>query len=216
MTGNEYSPTRRRFAAMAGTALTGGLLAASASATQPAQAAPQGSDCDAVDTGPLTKPGSAEVEAQVAALDRLSYWEGSWKGRGWTSTENGVMKYDQYERIERKLSGELLVVEGKGTTRNKPAEVLFRAFATLRYDTETDTYLWRAMSAGSEVEVPFEVTDDGWAWELPLGGPAKMRYESSFRGSRWHETGEFTPDGGSTWVPSLDMTVIRERRCDVP
>ncbi|MGD7707242.1 hypothetical protein [Microlunatus sp. Y2014] len=216
MTENSFRPGRRGFALAAGSAVVGGLLATAPTSGTVHAAPGRPNDCDEIDAGPLVPPPSDDVAAQVAAIDELGYWEGVWEGRGWTMTENGRMNFDQYERIQRKLSGELMVVEGKGTVRSAPLEVLFRAYATLGYDTATESYSWRALSNGGEVVVPFEVTDDGWAWELPLGGPARMRYESTFNGMRWHETGAFTPDGGQTWIPSLEFTVFKKRRCEVP
>lgn len=41
-----------------------------------------------------------------------------------------------------------------------------------------------------------------------------IRYEttSSHGGRAWHETGEMTVDGGRTWQPMLDMTLVKT--CD--
>ncbi len=163
-----------------------------------------------IDDSLLLAPPSPAVAEQVRRLDVLDYWVGCWRGSGWVMTETGRVDYEQVERVRRTLSGEVYVVDGRGSRPGSRGRALiFSAFATLQIGAGGQP-TWRANSQGGTIEVPFEIRPDGWAWELPVGGPARARYEAHFSGNRWHETGRFTPDG-VTWVPSLELTVRRER-----
>lgn len=158
-------------------------------------------------------PVTPATKDAVAKLDVLDYLAGDWVGTGWSSGENGRSDYTQREVIRRKLSGELLTIEGTATAPSDPSRILFSAYATTTWDAQSGTYQWRAMSGGHETTTTLEVTSDGWAWEVAAGPTGKMRYVTTFSDNwrTWHETGAYTPDG-VTWIPMMEMTLTKT--CD--
>ena len=133
----------------------------------------------------------------MEALDRVGYLLGTWDGTGFQVLETGRVDFRQVEQVDRYLAGQLMTVQGRSTALTRPHGVIFRAYATLGFDPAASRYLWTPVTAekAAPEPMPFEVTDDGWAWEVPLGGPAKIRYEAHFsgRGKRqWDQTGYFT------------------------
>lgn len=188
--------------------IAGGLALAGPAAAGSADHRRDRTTCTAEQLVPARTP---DVKAQVAALDKVAYLVGKWKGSGWMDSEQGRVWYEQNETIQRKLSGQLILVEGLGTTTDKSKTPVFRAFATLRYDTAKKQYLWTAQSEADPITVPFEVTPTGWAWEIPVGGPVKVRYETthSHNNTKWHETGRITQDG-KNWTTFQEMTLWKQ------
>lgn len=150
------------------------------------------------------------TDPDLAALEWLA---GDWTGTGWTATEQGVTPYIQHERIRAVDGGAVLDVTGTGTDAATGEDVVFSAHATAVRDA-AGAYVWTAESQGYTTVVEMEVGDGWWAWELSYAPGVTMRYEttSSHGGRAWHETGMITTDGGQTWTPTMEMTLIKT--CD--
>lgn len=152
--------------------------------------------------------------ATSAELGDLEWLAGDWKGTGWTVGETGVLEYIQTEHVRPVAGGSVLDITGTGLDPVRGQDVVFSAHATARYDAATGTYVWTAESGGHTMVVDLEVGEGTWAWEIAYGPTVVIRYEttSSHGGRAWHETGEMTVDGGRTWQPMLDMTLVKT--CD--
>lgn len=155
--------------------------------------------------------GGTTTSAELAELEWLA---GDWKGTGWTVGESGVVEYIQTEHVRPVSGGSVLDITGTGLDPVTGKDVVFSAHATARYDAATGSYVWTAESGGHSMVVPLEVGEGTWAWEIAYGPSVTVRYETtaSHGGRAWHETGEMTVDGGRTWQPMLDMTLIKT--CD--
>jgi len=46
-------------------------------------------------------------------------------------------------------------------------------------------------------------------WSLPAGPSATIRYSLTFTTDTWHEIGEITADGGTTWHQNFQMDLLR-------
>lgn len=53
-----------------------------------------------------------------------------------------------------------------------------------------------------------EISDTTFVWGFEVEG-GEVRYTITLGGDTWHEVGEFSPDGGKTWLPTLEMTLMR-------
>lgn len=58
------------------------------------------------------------------------------------------------------------------------------------------------------LSVELATTDTTFIWGFEVEG-GEVRYTSIVEGDSWHEVGEFSPDGGKTWLPTLEMTLKR-------
>ena len=73
--------------------------------------------------------------AQLEAMKKFDLWVGEWKGSGWDSP-GGDRRHEFRinEKVQRKLGGTVLLVEGRGTSRtDKGQEVATHESVTLLY-----------------------------------------------------------------------------------
>lgn len=164
-----------------------------------------------IDDGPLAPTQDPQIKAQAAALKKLDFFVGQWRGTGWMMTPKGKSTFEQYEVIRPKLSGQILLVEGKGNLAKKPNAIVHRALAIVGYDTAKKQYTWAAYAQGT-ITTTLQVTRNGWSWQIPLGQGMTMRYRATFTKTTWTETGEMTRDGGKTWIPTMGFTLKRVGR----
>ena len=85
--------------------------------------------------------------AQLEAMKKFDLWVGEWKGSGWDS-RGGDRRHEFRinEKVQRKLGGTVLLVEGRGTRKTDRGEVVVthEALALLYYDDKAGRYHWNA------------------------------------------------------------------------
>jgi hypothetical protein len=76
-------------------------------------------------------------EHPAKAMNRLAFLEGSWEGQGWHQAGPDAERrhFTQTEDIQRKLDGQLLIIEGRGHAADDPERVVHQALAVVHYDT---------------------------------------------------------------------------------
>lgn len=149
------------------------------------------------------QPVSDRVEAQRAAMRKLSFLTGHWSGlvnivRG----PGEALHLTQTEDVEYKLDGLVLLVEGKSAASD--GKVLFSALATIAYDDTSHTYRFRAYNGGRYLDTELSVPAGGFSWSF-TAGPARivntMRLTAK---GEWDEVTETTV-GGNPPHRSVDM-----------
>lgn len=147
------------------------------------------------------------------ALAPIEWMAGEWLGTGWTATEAGVATYIQTEDVRPVAGRDELTVNGTGYEPVRGADVVFSAHAVATREAD-GSFSWVAESGGNKLVTTLEVADGFWAWEVVYAPGVVMRYETTAkRGGRvWHETGAITTNGGKTWIPTMEMTLIKT--CD--
>lgn len=163
---------------------------------------------------------AAPAAEQVRAMSRLHHWVGLWQGSGWTMTGPGQREtFEITERVTKRLSGSVLMVEGRGTSSGEDGleTVTHEALGVVYYDSAAQRYNFQTHDRqGRANEVELEVEDNGlirWAFRDEPSG-ALLRFEIRIEGDTWHETGRVSPDGGNNWYPMLDMTLKRQAATD--
>ncbi len=147
--------------------------------------------------------------AQVAAMKRLSFLAGSWKGTGTIDRGPGVRKsFSQSETVAYKLGGLVLVIDGLGTAPD--GTVVHQAFATVTFDPASGTYRFTAYDGLGRVhEGPATVGDGTFEWGMETG-PVSVRYAIRLDGAgRWAETGEMKR-GNSPGQSFFEMTLAKQ------
>src|SRR5215469_18079416 len=92
------------------------------------------------------------VEAQRAAMRKLSFLAGKWSGEARMLRGPGEpLEMKQTEEAEYKLDGLILTIEGVGRTKSDGRPNL-QAFAVISYDDETRTFRMRAFNCGRFLE----------------------------------------------------------------
>ena len=179
-------------------------LAALAAGIASAQQNPSAQQSGRPSPGP--DPGISE---QRAAISRLDFMLGTWTGAGWIMFgPSQRADFTQTEIVVGKLDGTLLTIDGDG--RNKDGRPVHNAFAVFTYNPETKQYRFQPYLPGHQLDVTPTVTDHGWNWafDAPYG---KTRFTLDFTNGIWHETGEFSRDGGQTWAKNFEMTLTKAK-----
>ena len=133
-------------------------------------------------------PRAPDVEAQRAAMKKLSFLVGNWSGEGWmlrSATEK--VEFHQTERAAYQLDGLLLTIEGVGHNQADGQPVL-QALGILSYDDAAGSYHFRAFNDGRwlETDVQLLAAGQGISWAFTVG-----QYRTSAV-LRINEKGEWT------------------------
>ena len=159
--------------------------------------------------GPHASPDAA---ARRTAMVQLMPWAGEWSGEGWFAPQGRErFPFTVHERIEPKLGGQALLVQGLG--KDAAGAVVHDALAIISYDPATHGYLMRFQTAaGMAGDAPLAAVDGGWRWGFEAPGGVQVRFTLSVEGDSWHERGEASPDGGARWFPIHEMKLRRVAR----
>src|SRR5581483_3154234 len=117
-------------------------------------------------------PSQNSVETQRNAMSNLSFLVGHWSGPVTITRGQGEpLHLTQTEKVEYKLDGLVLLIEGKSTTAD--GKVLFSALATVAYDDSSRAYHFRAYNDGHYLDTDLSVPDRGFSWSF-TAGPAHI------------------------------------------
>lgn len=149
-----------------------------------------------------------DVAAHKSAMAKLDFLAGAWTGQATVTLGPGKpIAITQTERIEYKLDGTVLLVEGTG--RDAGGAVVFNALATIAFDAASNGYRIRAYREGNYVDAELKLLDKGFEWGFksgPVTVTNRMQVDSS---GRWVETTETQlPDGRQ--FRSVEMLLSRQ------
>lgn len=161
---------------------------------------------------------AAQAAATAVANEKIAMlapWIGHWKGESLTRMGPGEPKRSTVdERIESRLEGAVLLIEGIGKTTDaatKQESITHHAMAILSYNTEKQQYEFRSyLNNGRSTDAWFTVlspTQYQWGFDTPRG---KTRYTITIDPDKktWVETGEFSADE-KTWSKYIDMKLTK-------
>jgi hypothetical protein len=131
---------------------------------------------------------AALIAAERAAMAKLSYMDGVWRGPAWSITPAGRHEVTQTERIGPFLGGAVKVIEGRAY--NPDGSVGFNAFGTISYDPAAQSYTLHSYAQGHAGDFALKMTGTGYVWEVPAGPGAIIRYTATIGGGAWREVGE--------------------------
>jgi hypothetical protein len=132
---------------------------------------------------------AAVIAAQAEAMKVFSAMDGVWRGPAWTLQPNGEKRHiTQTERIGAFLAGSVKVIEGRGYTAD--GKVGFNAFGIISYNAATRAYSLRSYALGHSGDFAFTPTADGYAWEIPAGPGATIKYTATIRDGTLREVGD--------------------------
>jgi hypothetical protein len=166
----------------------------------------------------IALPAAAQAQAPSQAatakaeMKKLNFLAGQWQGEGWIDVGQGQRRtFRQSETVQSKLDGLLFVIDGLGKGKLPGSDeevVVHNAFAVLSYDEAAKRFRWHAYRAdGLFVDADTVVGDNQMVWSFanPRGGKIRFTIKLTDKG-RWHEVGEFSPDG-SAWRQFFEMTL---------
>ena len=146
------------------------------------------------------------AEMQRTEMKKLDMMIGKWEGSGWMQRGPGAPEtFKGGETVQRKLGGLALLVEGRFV--DKDGRVGHETLAVLAYDTAAKGYKFKTyLASGAGGYFDLKLIEGGWQWSLEYPG-MMTRYTAKFTGDTWLEIGEFSRDGGKTWVKNFEMTL---------
>ena len=147
-------------------------------------------------------------DAQVAAMKKLDYMAGNWKGEGWIEMGGPRMTFHGGELVQRKLDGVALLVEGSffGKRPGSDAEVpVHTTLGVISWDPATQTYMFSTwLATGSSGARELVVNSDGWQWDIPSPRGTVRFIMKLTESGEWHETGAISSDG-TNWKQFFEM-----------
>jgi len=152
------------------------------------------------------------VEAQRAAMKKLSFLVGKWSGEARMLRGPGEpTELRQTEEAEYRLDGLILTIEGVGRTKSDDKPVL-QAFGVISYDDENGSYRMRAFNDGRYLETDLKLAEDGkgTTWGFTFGS---IRTSSVLRINNKGEWTEQAEVQFGTEPPKnlLELSVKREK-----
>jgi len=163
---------------------------------------------------------SGELNAQSAEMGNkekmkvFSPWVGRWRGEGSMQMGPGEPKKSSVdEKIESKLDGMVLLIEGIGKATDpatKQESVVHHALAILSYDAASSQYKFRSyLKDGRSTDAWLNVTGENkFQWGFDIPGRGKTRYSITLDPIKktWNEIGEFSADG-TAWSKFFEMNL---------
>jgi hypothetical protein len=142
-------------------------------------------------------------------MKKLAYLAGSWKGDAKVRQGPGPeLIIGQEEKIEYRLDGTLLVIEGTG--RDAHGNIVFNALGLLNYDAPNEKLIFKSyMKDGRSADAYFTVLEDNkyeWGFDIPGRGKSKYTIVLDPKEKSWHEKGEYSSDGNN-WFTFIELNL---------
>lgn len=154
-------------------------------------------------------PADAQERPPAPPLEGVEWLVGTWEGEASVTHPGGTSEVSMTERVEERLDGRLLVVEGIGSAATD-GRVVHHAFAVLSRTEHGDGHRFHTwLVDGRATAATARIEEDGtlvWGFEAPDGSRIRYRIERTDDG-RWHETGARSTEGGETWARFFEMTL---------
>lgn len=172
----------------------------------------------------LTAGGPSGAAAQGAQglppapveMEAVAWLAGDWEGSGWIEYSPGQRaEFTGRERVERRMGGRLVVVEGEFTAWMGPRAgnvPVHQALGVISYDERGDRYQFRTYTArgGRGGARPMEVGAGRLVWGYDDPAMGRVRYTiTRTEAGAWHEVGHASGDDGETWHHFFEMTLQR-------
>ena len=145
------------------------------------------------------QPRVPDLEAQRAAMKKLSFLIGKWAGEARVLLGPGEpVVLIQTEEAHYKLDGLILLVEGVGRSK-ADGKLALQALGIISYDDESGTYRMRAFNDGRFLETEVKLADNGKGitWGFISG---QLKTTSVMR---------ITQEGG--WTELTEITIGSQR-----
>lgn len=145
-------------------------------------------------------------------MNVLSGFSGRWKGDATMTQQGGItIQLVQEETIEYKLDSLILQFEGIGRKTNDQTKISFHALAFVNYNALKKNYEMKSfLMDGKQTDAFFKVIEKNkydWGFDVP-GGKIVYHITLDPIAKKWHEKGEFSPDG-SQWYPFFEMNLTK-------
>lgn len=148
----------------------------------------------------------------MEAMQKLAFLEGNWNGTAsMMIREHGKQVVNQTEKVEYKLGGTILVIEGLGKSADEPTKTVHHAFAVINYDEASKAYRFKSwLENGLSGEYVANFDESGtFIWTMDKNdGTVRYKIKVDENG-QWTETGEWSGDGVQ-WTEFFSMALKKD------
>lgn len=146
-------------------------------------------------------------------MNVLASFTGKWKGDATLTQQGGsTIQVIQEETIDFKLDSLVLQFEGIGRKKTEPSKISFHALAYVNYNARKNSYEMKSfLQDGRQTDAYFKVIEKNkydWGFDVP-GGKIVYHITLDPIAKKWHEKGEFSPDG-TQWYPFFEMNLTKQ------
>lgn len=140
-------------------------------------------------------PAETPRDPRLEAMQALPQLAGRWEGGGWIRQGPGEpVRFVGEERVEPRLDGRILVVEGKHLSPDR-SQVVHHAFAIVSFDPEKQGYRFQThLVNGRGGDFPAALENGAFVWEMDTPN-GHVRFVIRIEGDRWHEVGTIDRQG---------------------
>jgi hypothetical protein len=158
----------------------------------------------------------AQLPPIAPAMSAVDVLVGEWSGSGWMEFMPGERsEFRGTERVERRMGGRIVVVEGSFTAWFGPElgeQPVHEAYGIFAHDPASGALTFHTWTAQGVTGARHAVEPaEGaviWGYEDPAFGTVRFTITVTPDG-QWHETGVVSRDGGATWHQFFEMTLQR-------
>jgi len=147
---------------------------------------------------------SAECKQE---LKKLNSFVGNWKGEAtYMRGPGSEVSINQEEKIEYKLDGTTLMIEGTG--RDAAGDIAFNAMGIVNYNVNSKQFKFKTyLKDGRSTDAYFNITGENtyeWGFDIPGGGKSKYTIIIDPVHKTWNEKGEYSSDGNN-WFAFMEL-----------
>jgi hypothetical protein len=145
----------------------------------------------------------------VAAMKKLSFLVGEWRGESWTMVGKEKRTSTGTEIVQSKLNGTIITVEG--TFKDAAGKTVHNAFGVFSFNPRSDLYRFHAYtSAGQMADAKVSMRDKGFDWSFEAGPGVQVKYQVRLdEKGEWVEKGEMTREGSTVQFFEMRMRKIK-------
>lgn len=145
----------------------------------------------------------------IAAMKKLDFLIGEWKGEAWTLIGKEKHTSAGTEVVQSKLNGTILTVEG--TFKNAAGNTTHNAFGVFSFNPWSDLYRFHAYTAaGQMVEARVAMRDRGFDWSFEPSAGIQIRYKLRVdEKGEWVEQGEMTREGNTVQFFEMRLRKVK-------
>ncbi len=158
---------------------------------------------------------AAMLAAAQKAMAPFAWLAGEWEGTATVYMGNGgTMAIVQHETVTSAAFNTALLIQGRGSmTANGTARQVWDAAAVFAYDVPSKAFSFMSASgSGMASKFAVEPHGAGFTWLLNDGTGARTRYViTRTADGQWHEIGETSRDGGTTWTKTIELLLSKTK-----
>lgn len=150
------------------------------------------------------------LDAQLAAMEKLYPFAGTWLGEGWFTLRGERTELVQGVTVSVEMKGQVMTTRDIILRRVEPAVPPASAtFGVWSYDDIAGEYLFRSYFGAGFRDYAMTVPEPGLLIATGETERGLGRLTMDVRDGVWRESADRSTDGGKTWSPNYEIVMRR-------